>query len=267
MSRGLIAEIAYAARSGARPTYYANDHSLDTVVITPEPMPITDGRASLTELDREGFILTSHHSKVRDFKDEAQVADLHPAEIKKLIQSLSGADEVAVTGPAVLRFSEKSGLAGQLNNSHPARFAHVDVSGATANDFADRSNPRDTQPVRFAHYNIWRAFSAPPQDVPLALCDARSVAARDLILADAIFDTGDPPHWSFEGWVVAHNPAHHWHWFSDMTRDEVLVFKTNDSDPARAHCVPHVAFDHPDCPADALPRASIEMRAIAYWFD
>ena len=28
----------------------------------------------------------------------------------------------------------------------------------------------------------------------------------------------------------------------------------------------HVAFDDPQCPADAVPRASIEMRAIAYWF-
>jgi hypothetical protein len=52
-----------------------------------------------------------------------------------------------------------------------------------------------------------------------------------------------------------------------MTRDEVLIFKTNDSDPAAPHCVPHVAFDNQDCPASAPPRASIEMRAIAYWFE
>jgi hypothetical protein len=51
-----------------------------------------------------------------------------------------------------------------------------------------------------------------------------------------------------------------------MKANEALVFKTNDSDPARAHCVPHVAFDDPDCPDDALPRASIEMRATAYWY-
>ena len=111
--------------------------------------------------------------------------------------------------------------------------------------------------TRFAQYNIWRAFSGMPQDVPLALCDARSVATDDLILADAIFDVGAPPHWSFESWIVAHSLTHEWFWFSDLTRDEVLIFKTNDSDPARAHCVPHVAFDHPNCPTDAPPRASI----------
>jgi hypothetical protein len=51
-----------------------------------------------------------------------------------------------------------------------------------------------------------------------------------------------------------------------MTRDEVWVFVTNDSDPANPHHVPHSAFDDPTCPADALPRASIEMRGIAFWY-
>jgi hypothetical protein len=51
-----------------------------------------------------------------------------------------------------------------------------------------------------------------------------------------------------------------------MRRDEALVFKTHDSDPDRAHCVPHVAFNNPLAGQDVPPRASIEMRAIALWF-
>jgi hypothetical protein len=66
--------------------------------------------------------------------------------------------------------------------------------------------------------------------------------------------------------VLAYAPAHRWFWFSDMQRDEALIFKTHDSDPGRAHCVPHVAFDHEACPPHAVPRASIEMRALALWF-
>jgi hypothetical protein len=50
-------------------------------------------------------------------------------------------------------------------------------------------------------------------------------------------------------------------------RDEVLVFKTNDSDPARPHHVPHTAFNDPSCPPGVTPRASLEMRVICYWFD
>jgi hypothetical protein len=119
---------------------------------------------------------------------------------------------------------------------------------------------------RFAHYNVWRALSPPPQDIPLAVCDARSVALADLICADAVFDVEDKPEWSFEGWVVRHNSEHRWSYFSGMTRDEAIIFKTNDSDPTQPHCVPHSAFDDPSCPKGVPTRASIEMRGIAYWF-
>jgi hypothetical protein len=260
------AQIAYAARTISRPRYYANDHSRDVLDIDLQSMPITDARAMDPSIDIEGFALVPHRSAVADFNDAAAVADIHRTEIAELIQSLSGADAVQVNAPGILRFSEKSARAGTLNNSLPARFVHVDITDATAAGFAANTALAGKLIRRHAHFNIWRAISAPPQDVPLAVCDARTVLPDDLIVADAIFDEPGKPEWSFEGWVVAHNPAHGWHWFSGMTRDEALIFKTNDSDPAYARCVPHVAFDDPTCSADAPPRASIEMRAIAYWY-
>ncbi|MCW3835661.1 CmcJ/NvfI family oxidoreductase [Sphingomonas canadensis] len=261
------AAINYVARTGERMRYFANDHSRDTVVVAAAPMAIADARDGGTTLDRQGFVLVRHVSAVTDFADAAAVAATHPDEIAGLLRRLTGADHVRVTGNGALRFAERSDLSGALDNSRPARFAHVDISDATAVQFSGRSAPEGRRIRRVAHYNVWRAISPPPQDVPLALCDARSVAPEDLIAADAIFDRPGHPDWSFEGLVVAHNPAHRWHWFSDLDRDQAVVFKTWDSDPAAAHCVPHVAFDNPDCPADAPPRASIEMRAIAYWLE
>lgn len=261
------AMINYVARGHGRMRYFANDSSRDTVVIAPEPMTITESRTLGTSLDREGFALVPHSSTVADFADAAAVAAVHPDEIAALVQRETGADAVSVTGTGVLRFAERSALSGALDNSRPARFAHVDVSDTTAAQFSARSlSEGRATPRRTAHYNIWRALSPAPQDVPLALCDARSVATADLLPADAIFDRDGVDEWSFEGLVVAHSPAHRWHWFGNLGRDEVVMFKTNDSDIDRAHSVPHVAFDDPDCPADAPPRASIEMRAIAYWF-
>jgi hypothetical protein len=258
--------INYAARMAVRPRYYANDHSRDVLEIDAQPMTLTDARTLSPTLDVEGFTLVPHHSAVTDFADPQAIWDIHRAEIAALVKLLSGADEVQVNAPGLLRFSEKSGRAGSLNNSMPARFAHVDITDDTAESFVARAAPEGKMIRRHAHYNVWRAISPPPQDVPLAMCDARSVVRQDLIAADAIFDEPGKPEWSFEGWVVAHNPAHRWHWFSNMTRDEALVFKTNDSLAGAAHCVPHVAFDDPDCPADAAPRASIEMRATAFWY-
>jgi hypothetical protein len=207
-------------------------------------------------------------SQIQDFRDAAEVARLHPREIERLLLQVSGADHVVIPGPGVLRFGEGSTDAGKYSNSLPARFIHVDVSDATAAQFARRSMPQVIGRTlrRFAHYNVWRALSPPPQDIPLGLCDARSVALADLMCADAVFDVKDKPEWSFEGWVVRHNSAHRWSYYSGMTRDEAIIFKTSDSDPAQPHCVPHSAFDDPSCPKGVPTRASIEMRGIAYWF-
>ena len=169
----------------------------------------------------------------------------------KLPQPNAGRVPVIVDGGRVVH--DSTAIADYLEKHYPDRQSLF--GGAAGRALA-----------RFVHYNIWRALSPPPQDVPLAVCDARSVAPADLIAADAVFDSPGKPEWSFEGLVLAHSPAHRWHWFPDMHRDEALIFKTHDSDRSHAHCVPHVAFDHAGCPAHAAPRISIEMRALALWF-
>jgi hypothetical protein len=252
------AVIAYAARTGERPRYHANDHSRDRVPLDLRMMALTDGRVDPPSLEDEGFALVAHTANA--------LSPAYRHAVINLIKARAGADIVVVNAPGVIRFSERSKQAGSLNNSMPARFAHVDISDSTAAQFSTNAAPQGDVVRRSAHFNIWRVLSAPPQDVPLAVCDARSWMARDLIPADAIFDEPDKPEWSFEGLVVAHNPAHRWVWFPEMTADEALIFKTHDSDPSAPHCVPHVAFDNPACPADAPARQSIEMRAIAYWF-
>ena len=258
------ATINYLGAMSERPRYHAQDHAKDNLVLDPRRVQIADRRGDPASLSREGFELVPHKSAIADFRDEAEVARVHNREIEELLLAVTGADRVVVTGRGILRFGERSPDSGRLFNSHPARFIHIDISDATAREFAARSQPDGMTVSRFAHYNVWRVISEPPQDVPLTLCDARSVAPADLAFADAVFDMPGA-EWSFEGLLVRHNPAHRWNYYSGMTRDEALVFKTNDSDPSAPHHIPHSAFNDPSCPADVVPRASIEMRAIAYW--
>jgi hypothetical protein len=269
-ARTVTGWVNYIAEMRERPRYYANDHSRDVLTLDPRAVTIEDMRvrSDAPSLSREGFELFFHRSSVADFKDPADVQAVHPREIEDLLLRVSGADRVVVSSPGVLRFGEKSPEAGKFNNSLPARFIHVDISDVTAKRFAERSAPPGVSRAirRFAHYNVWRALSPPPQDVPLAICDARSIGLADLMEADAVFDVAGTPEWSFEGWVVRYSAAHRWSYFSDMKRDEALVFKTNDSDPEEPHCVPHSAFDDPTCPDGVTPRASIEMRGTAYWY-
>ncbi len=262
--------VNYTAEMPVRPRYHANDSSRDVLTLDPRRVSIEDARARATptSLASEGIALVRHQSAVSDFRNGEEVGALHPAEIERLVLEVSGADAVVVNGTGVLRFGERSTDSGRLNNSRPARFIHIDCSDATAAAFAERSRPKgDPRRVRrFAHYNVWRTFSPPPQDVPLAMCDARTVEPRDLVPADAVFDVKGQPEWSFEGLVVRYSPKHRWVYYSGMTRDEVLVFKTNDSSADEPSQVPHSAFDDPTCPPNVPPRSSIEMRAAAYWY-
>ena len=261
--------ISYLGTMTERPRYFANDHSRDVLVLDPRTMQIEDARTRATapSLAAEGFTLVEHRSAVRDFRDRDEVARVHPAEIEELVQRVTGADAVVVSSPGILRFSEASQDAGRLHNSWPARFIHIDVSDTTAHTFTERARPLNGRPLqRSAHYNVWRVITPPPQDVPLAVCDARTLAPEDLVPADAVFDAPGKPEWSFEGMLVHYSTRHRWSYFSGMNRDEALVFKTHDSDTSQPHHVPHSAFDDPSCPSGAIPRGSIEMRAIAYWF-
>lgn len=263
--RSVEAVINYLGAMGERPRYYAQDHARDNLVLDPHKVVIGDLRTGeCPSLAREGFSLVPHRTEVVDFRNDATAQPLYAAEIERLILQETGADRVVVSGKALLRFGERAEESGSLFNSLPARFIHIDISDATAREFACRSQPRPAR--RFAHYNIWRVLSEPPQDVPLAVCDARSLDPEDIAEADAVFDAPGQPEWSFEGLLVRHSARHRWCYFSNMRWDEALIFKTNDSDLGEPHHIPHSAFDDPSCPSGVSPRMSVEARAIAYWF-
>ena len=265
----VIGKLGFSEPMSARPRFHANDTARDVLNVVPRAVEIEDlrQRTVAPSLDVEGFCLVDHQSGVRDFRDAGEIERLHVDEIRELLLAVSGADHVAVTSAGVLRFAERSKDSGALNNSRPARFVHVDVSDTTASNFYARSRPDNGRGVcRSAQYNVWRVLTPPPQDVPLAVCAADSLDTRDFIPADALFDKDGKIAFSFEALLLQFNPKQRWAHFSNMRSDEVLVFKTHDTDPNVAHCVPHGAFDNPLCPDDAPPRASIEMRGIAYWF-
>lgn len=260
--------LGFSEPMATRPKFHANDISRDVLNVIPRAVPIDDARRWPTppSLDVEGFCLVDHASAVGNFRDRQEIERVHVEEIRQLLLSVSGADHVSVSGSGVLRFGERSRESGAHDNSRPARFVHVDVSDGAAAAFYARSRPDNGRGVRrSAQYNVWRVLTPPPQDVPLALCDARSLAPEDFICADAMFDREGAIVFSFEAWLLRHNPAQRWCYFSDMRSDEALIFKTHDTDTSVARCVPHGAFDAPDCPRETLPRASIEMRGTAYW--
>jgi len=237
-------------------------------------------------LDRNGFVLAEHHSAVSDFMDKKQVDRIYPAEVTQAVQALTGASVVAARGWMIRtagdlpeRKQAVKGYRHQGGIQPPAGEAHTDFNTESAESMA-RNIYREAFPdgkpfKRFIASSLWRTFSPPPQDWPLALCDSSSVAADEgtsntLVVVDEIPDRetmlGPLPEGAAgpAATIFLYNPKHRWWFFSNMNRDEVILLKFYDSDHSRAWRVPHTAFFDPTFP-DAHARQSIEFRSFAFF--
>jgi hypothetical protein len=240
--------------------------------LTGELVPVTDmrGRAREFSLDREGFTLAGAPTAVGNFYDRAEVERVYLPEVGELVRAVTGCRTTAVLNSPVVRISARAGER-PAGTTFTGDFAHADYNGPSAELMARRALPPDEAAARlgkrFAIFNVWRAFSAPPQDVPLALCDARSVAPRDKQECSITLKLSSGELMTWENIAYLHNEEHRWWYCSAMTVNEAFVFRGFDSDPARAEQVPHSAFADTTCPPDAPPRASIEVRMFAFYDD
>ena len=228
-------------------------------------MTIHDARRRRDELslEREGFVLVNHETRVDDFYDPHQLQTIYYPEIERLVAKQTGASRVLIFDHT-LRTGDEAAQA-EKNLREPVKVVH--------NDYTEWSGPqrvRDLLPAaeanrllegRVAVVQVWRALRGPVLSSPLAICDATSVEPGDLIPAER-------HHKDRVGEIyqLAFNPNHHWNWFPRMQRNEALVFKCYDSEKdGRARFTAHASFDDPDTPADAPKRESIEVRTLAFW--
>ena len=257
-------------------TFVSEDETLSTMQTLPgTPVFITDARQAAAEgrqfdLDTDGFGLFAAMSRIADFdeiEEDAEVDRCYQEEIVTRIRDITGASLVVSFGQPKKRYGETaldklSGLA----NAKPARFPHADFRDEVAKGRAKATcADYETRFSRHAIYNVWQVTNSPPQDIPLAVCAANTVAAKDELPVTVVTRTrvdGDvlAPIVSYEA-----NSDHRWYYYRDMTPDELLVFKGFDSDPSRASRVPHTAFSDPSCPAGTPTRSSVELRVTAFF--
>jgi hypothetical protein len=247
--------------------YYTEDRSKTTMRTVPVEMPITDGRprAGDYSLDREGFALVPHHSSVTNFLNREATDSTYTDEMGALICDVTGAYFALAVGVNV-RFVRRRDDYMRTNDDQPARFPHADFTDESSRSLIEIIGAGAGDYSRAAIYNVWRVFSDPPQDFPLAVCDARSVTAADEKAALAVLDLpGEDEPFSSVTTVYHQNPANRWVYFSDMTVHEALIFKAFDTDEHRPQRVPHSSFANPLVPPGTPPRCSIEARVIAFY--
>jgi hypothetical protein len=256
--------------------FWAPEGRLSTGIIAAERVTIRNARAAGQPftLDRNGFTLARYPTVLTDIRDRAGIRAFYAREVEAIVKDLTGADLVVSMG-AEMRSSLPDGEA----IHPPAARVHIDYDAKTARRVAERRyrrvQPEGPPPARFMLLSIWRCFSPPPQDWPIALCDYQSsnddrevrVAKIDverLPEGDARFVPIDGEEELGASGLFIFNPAHRWYYYSDMTRDEIVAIKFHDSDDSRACRAPHSAF-HDENRIGAFPRESIEFRVAAFF--
>ena len=213
-------------------------------------------------LDKTGFVFVDHPTETADFFDPEDLASTYYPEVEALVERQTGARRVLVFDHTLRSGSESTREERKVRE--PVTQVH--------NDYTEWSGPqrvRDLLPDeadallgrRFAIVQVWRAIARPIESHPLAIADASSLAAENLVAAERRY-----PDRVGETYQISYAPGHRWYYFPRMTRDEALVFKVYDSaTDGRARFTAHTAFDDPTTPPGAPERESIEMRTIAFF--
>ena len=264
----VAAELTYLGAMSEKPRNYTFEPPPGTprsnVVADTHIVPIRDARpiASSLSLDREGFALLREASKVDNFYDDNEVSRDYYPEVERVIGQATGADRVFVFDHTVRRRvpgaeDRRDGL------RQPVSRVHVDHTKASGPQRVRDLLPDEADELlrgRLQVINLWRPIRGPLLDAPLALCDARSVAAKDLVASDLVY-----PNRIGETYAVRYDAAHRWYYIPAMAADEALLIKCYDSlTDGRARFAPHSAFLDPTTPEDAPPRESIEIRTLVF---
>ncbi len=233
-------------------------------------MDLHDARplADTLDIDVQGFALCAFPPVDGDCYDDGFVRERYYPQVADFVRERLGAHAVFVFDHNTR--SHLRAARGETGVRVPVEAVH--------NDYTVNSGPRRAREIltargredlaarRHAFVNLWRPLIGPVQDMPLAVCDARTVAAADIVDTPIHHYTErDLEHSSHTGEIqsLRHAPGHTWYWFPDMRPHEALLLKCYDSArDGRARFMPHTAFTHPSPPPGCTPRESIEARTL-----
>lgn len=248
------------------------------------PVRINNARDADEELCFEdaGFTLLHHESAIQDWHDKQALNEIHRGEAASLALDFIGCDQAIAYEPLV----RSPQAASEMADHAPIQFVHSDYT----DDYRDMvQSPERTYanfigPLlafhglthaslqnarRLAVLQFWRNIGATTPDYPIAFCDARTTPRSSL--EKLLVEEYSGQRLEFETFYakVPEKPESAlWYTFPDMAADEVVAFRTYDSERAESgkpFWTLHSAFRDPNAGIDAPRRESIEMRVLCLW--
>ncbi len=219
--------------------------------------------------DGVGFLLARSPSAVKDWTNVSEVQARFYEEARALVQQLLPTATIPTISTHAYRREDikdhhmvdgimHGPCAGAVHSDH-ADFVSEDGRTVTRKFSDVMSLPNDR---RILGVNVWRSVSPKPlARFPLAVCDRTSID-RDDLEYDLNPNGGDP---RFNMHNCKPNSGQRWYHYSDMTRDEVLVFITYDSHPSDGDIFRPTLHSAVSIPGSEglQPRESVEVRFFA----
>lgn len=263
------AELNYLTPMTAKPVNYTFQPPPEVPWRSGKPerhrVPIRNARAlaQRPSLDQQGFALVHHATSVRELYDDAEVRSVYYPEVEAVLRQTTGAAEVVIFDHTRRSGSREQRAATGVRE--PVRYVHNDYtvwSGRRrVSDQFDAAAAAERLKGRHVVINAWRPIRGPVEEMPLAVCDAQSIAPGDLVPTDLVY-----PDRVGEVYSLTYNPGHRWFYYPAMPPDEVLLIKTYDSlEDGRARFTAHTAFEDPTTVPGARARESIEVRALLFF--
>ncbi len=266
----VMGTLNYTLDNGIAPDYYFYEPDPGTVLnppgTDPQPMPIHDAWAIKSQLhaDKQGFEHHGFDPSFVEFDDDTAVKSVFYAQIVDFVKKHTGAKRVEVFDHTI-RKRLPADLKAQTTVQRPAvMLVHSDYTVKSGPQRVHDLLAQEAQELltrRVAFFNVWKPLYRTVQELPLAMCDASTHAAHDMLVMELKYRerTG-------EIYVMRHSSAHRWYYFPQMQPDQALLLKTYESaTDGRARFIGHTAFEDPNTPADAQKRESIEVRTMAFF--
>jgi hypothetical protein len=258
MSDSIVAPIGYVAPMPVIPVS-APVPSHSRMKYDRREMPILDGHAipGGARLETHGFTCLRHSMSPVDFDDGSEWRERFTGEATEFVRRMTGASDIVTrfVAPRSTRYRDSDGT---------IDFCHNDYTGASVGSFVAEIDPERVEErlsKRFAVYNLWRLLSPPPQNRPLALCDATTVAGADVVAGQThLYDDN-----YYQNALFRYNPAHRWYYYPNLSTSEILVWAAYDSDARFPSLVPHVAIEDPNCTDPAAYRSNIDARVFVFF--
>ncbi|WP_247420247.1 CmcJ/NvfI family oxidoreductase, partial [Bradyrhizobium sp. 159] len=219
----VTAELNYLAPVLGKPRTYAFDpppgEPKSTALAEPHQVPIFDARliAQNFSLDREGFALVRHPTRVKDFYNEEEVRAVYYPAVEAFLRATLKADRVFIFDHTVRKRIEGAADIRGGGPRQPATRVHVDQTAVSGANRVREHLPDEAEELlkgRVQVINLWRPIRGPLRDSPLAMADGTTVAPDDLVASDLIY-----PNRRGETYSVRYNPNHRWFYFPEMTSE------------------------------------------------